>query len=81
MSVSARWLVPLVALSLAIGAGTMLGWRYDRLEDGKSAVVDEAVRAGVHDTTLPGYGNEGHVFGDDQTQSERDAVIEYLRTL
>ncbi len=35
----------------------------------------------VYNTTLPGYGNMGHYFGDKLTEAERDAVIEYLKTL
>lgn len=35
----------------------------------------------IYNTTLPGYGNQGHYFGDHLTTSERKAVIEYLKTL
>ncbi|HYX35918.1 MAG TPA: hypothetical protein VE954_22690 [Oligoflexus sp.] len=35
----------------------------------------------IYDTTLPGYGNQGHTFGDHLTHDERSAVIEYLKTL
>jgi hypothetical protein len=35
----------------------------------------------VYNTTLPGYGNYGHNFGDHLTADERKAVIEYLKTL
>ena len=35
----------------------------------------------TYDTTLPGYSNEGHTYGDDFTEEERFAVIEYLKTL
>ena len=34
-----------------------------------------------YNTTLPGYGNQGHEFGDHLTTQERKAVIEYLKTL
>jgi len=33
----------------------------------------------TYDTTIPGYGNQGHVFGDEFTEDERMAVIEYLK--
>jgi len=59
----------------------VLGWEYDRLEQGKAALTDPAARARVYDTTLPGYGNGGHLFGDGLTEAERSAVIEYLKTL
>lgn len=35
----------------------------------------------TYNTTLPGYGNQGHTFGDPLTDKERKAVIEYLKTL
>lgn len=38
-------------------------------------------RRKVYDTTQPGRGNAGHTFGDDLSDAERRAVIEYLKTL
>ncbi len=35
----------------------------------------------VYNTTLKGYGNMGHYFGDKLNDNERKAVIEYLKTL
>jgi hypothetical protein len=35
----------------------------------------------VYDTTQPGRGNGGHLFGDKLTDEERMAVVEYLKTL
>ena len=35
----------------------------------------------VYNTTLPGYGNYGHNFGDKLNDKQRKAVIEYLKTL
>ena len=35
----------------------------------------------VYNTTLKGYGNSGHYFGDKLNNKERTAVIEYLKTL
>jgi len=35
----------------------------------------------TYDTNIPGYGNEGHNFGDKLTEKERFAVIEYLKTI
>jgi mono/diheme cytochrome c family protein len=50
-----------------------LGWRY-RAEEQPSG-------PDTYDTTLPGYGNGGHTFGDHLSAEERKAVIEYLKTL
>jgi hypothetical protein len=35
----------------------------------------------VYNTTLPGYGNYGHTFGDKLSEKERREIIEYLKTL
>ncbi|RYY52983.1 MAG: c-type cytochrome, partial [Chitinophagaceae bacterium] len=35
----------------------------------------------VYDTTLKGYGNSGHTFGDQLTPDERKVLLEYLKTL
>jgi len=50
-----------------------LGWKYVSLDtpSGKSA----------YNTSLQGYGNYGHYFGDVLTDKERKAVIEYIKTL
>jgi mono/diheme cytochrome c family protein len=52
------------------------GWKYSRL-DGPGDIGS----TNVYNTTLPGYGNYGHTFGDKLTEKERAAVIEYLKTL
>ena len=49
------------------------GWKYK--EEAKPGGTS------VYNTTLPGYGNYGHYFGDALTNEERKAVIEYLKTL
>lgn len=50
-----------------------LGWQYTRHEQPDSKKT--------YNTTLSGYGNHGHTFGDHLTHEERSAVIEYLKTL
>jgi len=50
-----------------------MGWQYQVMKKGGNKKT--------YDTTLPGYSNEGHYFGDEFTQEERMAVIEYLKTL
>jgi len=50
-----------------------LGWKYK--------VLDSLDRCNCYDTTLKGYGNAGHPFGDDLDEDERLAVIEYLKTI
>lgn len=50
-----------------------IGWKYTE-ETGPNGTK-------TYNTTLPGYGNYGHNFGDKLTDKERKAVIEYLKTL
>ena len=50
-----------------------VGWNYEPKSNGAGKFT--------YDTTLPGYGNTGHYFGDELTPQERKAVIEYLKTL
>jgi mono/diheme cytochrome c family protein len=58
-----------------------LGWNYQALDSGQAAEPDASKRALIYDTTLQGYGNQGHTFGDSLTDADRTAVIEYLKTL
>ena len=50
-----------------------LGWRFKSKKN--------AAGKFVYDTTLPGYGNQGHTYGDKFDDEERKALIEYLKTL
>ena len=50
-----------------------IGWVYEPKEQPGGNTV--------YNTTLKGYGNYGHYFGDKLTDDERKAVIEYLKTL
>ena len=50
-----------------------VGWNYQVEENGNGKKT--------YDTTMPGSGNYGHYFGDEFSQEERIAVIEYLKTL
>jgi len=50
-----------------------LGWQFQTLQAADNKYT--------YNTTLPGYGNYGHTFGDDLSEAERLAVIEYLKTL
>ena len=49
-----------------------VGWKY---------TAKEKPSKKTYNTTLAGYGNYGHTFGDMLTDDERKAVIEYLKTL
>ena len=58
-----------------------LGWKYRTLSQGKSNVTRPGERRLIFDTTLVGYSNKGHLFGDNLSNTERRAIIEYLKTL
>ncbi|HEY4156143.1 MAG TPA: hypothetical protein VGM24_11965 [Puia sp.] len=49
------------------------GWKYQEHSAPEGTTV--------YNTTLPGYGNYGHTFGDRLSSRERKALIEYLKTL
>jgi hypothetical protein len=58
-----------------------LGWNYTEVSHGKDGAADAKLRKRLYDTTLPGYSNKGHAFGDALTAAERAALLEYLKTL
>jgi mono/diheme cytochrome c family protein len=49
------------------------GWKFK--------VEEKPGTSSVYNTTIQGYGNYGHYFGDALTDEERRSVIEYLKTL
>jgi hypothetical protein len=58
-----------------------LGWKIEISDESRGANLTPFERRRIYDTTKPGRGNGGHTFGDDLTEEERMAVIEYLKTL
>jgi hypothetical protein len=59
---------------------TKVGWKVQVLEQAP-ATGSAFERRKIYDTTQPGRGNMGHTFGDDFTEEQRRAVVEYLKTL
>lgn len=59
---------------------TAVGLAFRESEVGH-ADLPEGQRTGVYDTTLLGYGNGGHTYGDELDDNERRALLEYLKTL
>ena len=57
-----------------------LGWPYESLTYGQAEAPQEERRY-IYDTTLPGYSNSGHTFGNHLEAGERAALLEYLKTL
>ncbi|MFT3764936.1 MAG: c-type cytochrome [Minicystis sp.] len=58
-----------------------LGWRFTAVDHGQADEIDSTTRKRIYDTTLPGYGNGGHTYGDALSAADRTAVIEYLKGL
>ncbi|HEX4609457.1 MAG TPA: hypothetical protein VH092_14765 [Urbifossiella sp.] len=58
-----------------------VGWKVTALDQPPGPEVPYRQRRDVYDTTRRGQGNAGHAYGDDFTEDERAAVIEYLKTL
>lgn len=50
-----------------------LGWAY--------AKHKKSANRQTYNATRPGYGNQGHTFGDHLDDASRKAVVEYLKTL
>ncbi|HLW66599.1 MAG TPA: hypothetical protein VKS79_14890 [Gemmataceae bacterium] len=58
-----------------------LGWKVTPLDYRADTSMPPLERRKIYDTTQPGRGNHGHIFGDKLSEDERMAVIEYLKTL
>lgn len=56
-----------------------LGWPWEPAMAWTDA--PESERKYIYDTTLFGYGNGGHTFGDHLDDADRRALLEYLKTL
>jgi len=57
---------------------------YDETNGGWTAEPRDRADPGdriTYNTTLPGYGNDGHEFGDTLTEEARSDLVEYLKTL
>jgi len=57
-----------------------LGWPYLATPYGQDG-APAGERKYIYDTTRPGHGNGGHLFGDVLSASERSALLEYIKTL
>ncbi len=58
-----------------------LGWKTTVVDHGHADEPNAQRRTRIYDTTLPGYGNGGHTYGDGLTADERADLLEYLKTL
>jgi hypothetical protein len=58
-----------------------VGWNFTALDHGQAGEPMISNKIKIYDTSLLGYGNGGHLYGDGLTADERHAVLEYLKTL
>lgn len=58
-----------------------VGWNYQTIPVDEQARPTRPLDRNTYDTTIPGYGNQGHDYGDHLSDTERRALIEYLKTL
>jgi hypothetical protein len=58
-----------------------VGWKIRVLDQPPDAKLPGIERRKIYDTTQPGRSNGGHTFGDEFSEEQRRAVIEYLKTL
>jgi len=57
------------------------GWKITEVKDHDPKLLSPFERRKVYDTRLTGRSNGGHTYGDDLSEEERLAVLEYLKTL
>jgi len=57
-----------------------VGWKTTDVPK-RDSTLSPYERRKIYDSTEPGRGNAGHTYGDDLSDAERRAVIEYLKTL
>ncbi len=58
-----------------------VGWNFTAVAHGQAGETDPSVKKTIYDTTQSGAGNGGHTFGDALDETDRAAVLEYLKTL
>lgn len=58
-----------------------LGWYYTEPGYGKESAVNRGEKKRIYDTTISGYSNTGHRYGDRFDQQQRATLIEYIKTL
>jgi hypothetical protein len=45
-----------------------------------NVAAEKGLKFSLHDTSLPGNGNQGHLYGTQLTPQEKDAIVEYMKT-
>ena len=58
-----------------------VGWVFTEVDHGHADEPNEDTRKRIYDTTVLGYSNVGHTFGDALEAEERAALLEYLKTI
>jgi mono/diheme cytochrome c family protein len=58
-----------------------LGWHFTAVDHGQADESDATKKVRIYDTTMLGYGNGGHTYGDSLSPADRAALLEYLKTI
>jgi hypothetical protein len=58
-----------------------VGWKWGVIAHSKKDEKNPDTAKNIYDTTILGYSNAGHTYGDALSADDRAAVIEYLKTL
>ena len=58
-----------------------VGWKVTELKGLPDGELHPHEARKIYDTSAPGRSNGGHTYGDDLSEADRKAVIEYLKTL
>jgi len=56
-----------------------VGWRYEASADRGDPTTIEGRR--IYDTARPGLSNRGHYYGDTLSEADREALLEYMKSL
>jgi len=58
-----------------------VGWKVTDLKSPAAPNLPSIEQRKIYDTSKPGRSNAGHTYGDELSEEERWAVVEYLKTL
>ena len=56
-----------------------VGWPHQQVTEAELSALEDP--SSVYDTTVRGYGNQGHTFADHLSDEERAALLEYLKSI
>ena len=58
-----------------------VGWPVESKAYEEYEAISTEERYSIYNTSLQGYSNQGHTFGDQLAEQDRKSLIEYLKSL